>query len=381
MSSNGGRAAAAPKVAHIGAERTGRVVQLGRLLPSGVRRFLGSAYGRLALRSLDQWGERVLRDDEAVVAGPYVSEVGFEVLYWIPFLRWALDRYGVPRRRIIAISRGGADAWYEGLCANYRDVFELLSPAEFAAGNRERERWNRGQKAMRVTSQDLEIVNGLVDPGAAFHLLHPSLMFRLFRPWFWEFREMAWVLSRTRFAPFAKPREPAIGSSPPGGYVAAKFYSNKAFPATEENRACARSIIRRIEQHVPVVQLGSGMTLDDHAEFALSERGVRGFSDGPLGARGNLLEQTRILAGASAFVGTYGGFSYVAPFCGVPSFALFSEPAGFHATHLRLAHTVMGNDGLADLTVSAAGEQQAAALADALVAGARQVAAASRGQR
>jgi hypothetical protein len=45
----------------------------------------------------EEW--RVERDIAAVargrgpiIAGPWLSEVGFEVLYWVPFLRWFEDR-------------------------------------------------------------------------------------------------------------------------------------------------------------------------------------------------------------------------------------------------------------------------------------------------
>ncbi len=37
-----------------------------------------------------------------IVAGPWLAEVGYEVLYWIPFLRWFCDAHGVPRERLIA---------------------------------------------------------------------------------------------------------------------------------------------------------------------------------------------------------------------------------------------------------------------------------------
>ena len=47
-----------------------------------------------------------------IIAGPWTSEVGYEALYWLPFLAWAADRYGVRPDRIIALSRGGTQAWY-----------------------------------------------------------------------------------------------------------------------------------------------------------------------------------------------------------------------------------------------------------------------------
>ena len=54
----------------------------------------------------------------------------------------------------------------------------------------------------------------------------------------------------------------------------------------------------------------------------------------------NLERQTRLIAGARGFVGTYGGFSYLAPFYGVPSLSFFSRRNGFEPHHLELAHRV-----------------------------------------
>ena len=50
------------------------------------------------------------RGREPIIAGPWLAEVGYEVLYWIPFLRWFCDAHGVPRERLIVLSRGGMDA-------------------------------------------------------------------------------------------------------------------------------------------------------------------------------------------------------------------------------------------------------------------------------
>src|SRR5687768_4234007 len=42
-----------------------------------------------------------------LIVGPWTSEVGYEALYWLPFLAWAADRYGVRPERLVALSRGG----------------------------------------------------------------------------------------------------------------------------------------------------------------------------------------------------------------------------------------------------------------------------------
>src|SRR3989442_2720473 len=58
---------------------------------------------------------RVAAGRGPIVVGPWTSEVGYEALYWIPFLHWFVDRYAIPSSRVVAISRGGVEAWYRGI--------------------------------------------------------------------------------------------------------------------------------------------------------------------------------------------------------------------------------------------------------------------------
>jgi hypothetical protein len=57
----------------------------------------------------------------------------------------------------------------------------------------------------------------------------------------------------------------------------------------------------------------------------------------------NLAVQTRIISGARAFVGTFGGFSFLAALCGVNAVALYSHPELFRAHHLDVAWRVFRN--------------------------------------
>jgi len=55
------------------------------------------------------------------------------------------------------------------------------------------------------------------------------------------------------------------------------------------------------------------------------------------------------VAGADAFVGTYGGFSYMAPFHGVKSLAFYSDPGGFSQKHLHMARSAFDQIGASGL--------------------------------
>jgi hypothetical protein len=57
----------------------------------------------------------------------------------------------------------------------------------------------------------------------------------------------------------------------------------------------------------------------------------------------NLEVQTRIICGAKSFVGTYGGFSYLAPFYGIDTVAFYSHPTAFRFDHLEVAKRVFSS--------------------------------------
>ena len=118
------RAAAAPR----------RGVRLARR----VRRLREQAAAAQAEWLLEREIAYVARGRGPIIAGPWLSEVGFEVLYWIPFLRWFQDRYRIDAERIVAISRGGVAEWYGGIAGRYVEIFDHLSPEEFGRRNRER---------------------------------------------------------------------------------------------------------------------------------------------------------------------------------------------------------------------------------------------------
>jgi len=77
--------------------------------------------------------EPLLRHDRPIIVGPWTGEVGFELLYWVPFVRWVVARYGLDPSRLTVVSRGGAASWYGPLAARYVDAFTFVSLEEFRA--------------------------------------------------------------------------------------------------------------------------------------------------------------------------------------------------------------------------------------------------------
>jgi hypothetical protein len=65
--------------------------------------------------------QRLAPGDGAIVAGPWQGGIAEELLYWIPFLRWSRDRFGIDPGRMTALSRSGVGLWYDGVCSSYAE--------------------------------------------------------------------------------------------------------------------------------------------------------------------------------------------------------------------------------------------------------------------
>lgn len=273
-----------------------------------------------------------------IIVGPWISEVGFELLYWIPFLQWVREVLGMKKENVIAISRGGVASWYANVALEYRDIFDYAAPEEFAQFDRAR----KLRRHLHMHAFEQRIVNAAAqDCGIKkFTLIHPSTMYRMFMP-FWKQRaSVGLVKAYTKFEAFGRKPFDSSFLGLPQEYAAVKFYFNEAFPETEETKQFIRILIGRIAKKIPVVLLNSsGIALDDHAHFR-GEFGENIFDvKKHLTPRNNLDIQTKIISRARFFVGNYGGFSYISSLLGVPSFGFYAQ-GNFAKTHTDVSTRV-----------------------------------------
>ena len=102
---------------------------------------------------------RVVRGSDPIIVGPWLSEVGYEVLYWIPFVRWIKATYHIDAERLVVVTRGGAAAWYRDITAHAVELFDLISPEEFPERNARRAAEGGGTlKQHSQSAMDDEIV-------------------------------------------------------------------------------------------------------------------------------------------------------------------------------------------------------------------------------
>tara|TARA_B100001123_G_scaffold295929_1_gene330036 strand:- start:6097 stop:8724 length:2628 start_codon:yes stop_codon:yes gene_type:complete len=286
---------------------------------------------------------RMARSGKPIIVGPWLSETGFELLYWIPFLNWAKQYGNFRDDRLIAISRGGCANWYRHMTSTYHDVFDFYTPEEFRDRNEQRIVEQGGlQKHVGVAEFDQEIIGHVQNLVGTrdVEVLHPSLMYKLFRI-FWRLQASVGLVQG-----FTVHRNIEISGfddlelALPSQYIAVKFYTNNSFPDTPSNRSFITSYLNQLTLHHDVVLLSTGFNFDDHLDFQPERRERLHTVEHLMSPRNNLDIQTHVIARSKAFVGTYGGFSYLAPLLGVDAVAFFSDGAGFRIDHLEIAKRV-----------------------------------------
>jgi hypothetical protein len=322
---------------------------LRQVVPRPLRRSASVQIARLRSAALKRRLAALAADSRPIVAGPWLGEVGFELLYWVPFLRWFAEEFGVDPARLVVVSRGGTWSWYEPFAGKYREVFDYVGPEEFRNHHDDRVQRNGEQKQTREVPFEQELVDRIARRTGMSDVvrLHPAWMFEAMNPFWWQHLDESWVHRHTRYRRLSLVDRREAGNLPPA-YIAVKFYFNDSFPRTDRNAAFVRAIVRELSEHAPIVSLSTDLTIDDHGGALADDPHVTSLSP-PLDLRRNLHVQSAIVAGASAFVGTYGGFSYLAPFYGVPSTAYYDDEGGFSKRHLAMARSAFAAIGVRDL--------------------------------
>lgn len=284
-----------------------------------------------------------LKDRGPIIVGPWLSEIGFELLYWIPFLRWAVGFAGLRAEDLWIVSRGGCRFWYADISPHYVDVLQFYTPEQFRAGNTQRmaeqaahgaslglRHGRSSTKQHMSTAFDQAILRHVAaETGVSGPVLHPSLMYQAFRP-FWLRKQPGLYVELTQPTRLTAP--PAVPGLP-ATYVAAKFYASEACPNGPITARLVNDAVKAVAESTDVVLLHSGTRYDDHGEFAITPHPrVHRIKMAPAT---NLETQTAVIAWAQSYLGTYGGFAYLAPFLGVRAETFYARP-NFRRDHRNL---------------------------------------------
>jgi hypothetical protein len=287
-----------------------------------------------------------------IIVGPWLAEVGYEVLYWIPFLRWFQDAYGILSDRVVVVSRGGLEGAYAGIAGRYVDLFDLMTPQELAARNRRRrdDSEGGGQKQSASTTLDDELVAAVKTRLAIgdARVCHPSLMFKLFREVWHGNLPMDVLWRRTRYETTARPSTPSH-LPVPSDFIAVKLYGGPALSMNESTRVALRQLVARAAAVAPVMLLDVDLGMDEHRDLELDDLPGVTSARSLMDARTNLGVQLALVGRSRFFLSACGGLAWLAPFLGVPTVAVYDNDQ-LLAPHLLVARQAGARSGAAEFT-------------------------------
>lgn len=269
--------------------------------------------------------QRLKHSTAPILIGPWIGEVGFETLYWLPFLTYLRQAYGLKKERLIAVTRGGAGYWYDA--AHSIELYDYVPIKDLRLALADAFQKTKSMKQMTVTPFEDALIPLLAQRLALrrYHVLHPSLLYTLFQPWWNADMSLRTATHLLKFAPIPVPL-PLPELELPEQYAVVKFYQRPTWPLQDDLRDWVQDVVTRISAKVPVVLLDTGLQgIDDHSDFPIPT-GPRVLSlAGKVTPQNNLLVQSAVLAKAKAFIGTYGGTMQLAVRLGIPSAGFFKE--------------------------------------------------------
>lgn len=279
-----------------------------------------------------------------VVCGPFRSELGFEALYWIPFVQWALKYAGIPTDRCTAISRGGMGVFYPA--KQQIDLYDLRGVDGVRLENQLDAQQRGLMKQTSVTAWDRQVcADAAKQLGVGkFAILHPSWMYWLFDDYWQERVGMRHIEQHANFTVPAVPNLPE-GCELPPLFIAVRFYERHTLPFNPGTVPLIEAMVRQIATHLPVVLLNQSVFADDHTDLPLGHI-PNVFSLPAIPASQNFILQAAVLARSQAFVGTYGGVAQWALRYKKPSLSFYADFRGTAIAHRSLSHHLSAAQGV-----------------------------------
>jgi hypothetical protein len=222
--------------------------------------------------------------------GPFTGEVGYELLYWLPYVRHRLGELNGH----IAITRAGSGVWYP--CQSV-DGMEAIGSEIYTDMLVKRAKTMGTLKVFGTKDPvDKEILKTL----GVNTILHPSELYNAIH------EQEDWPHERL----------PKLDPDPhlPKDYIAMRFYIGDTF----KNAEVARQLVKKAKEHAYVVLLCINTPCDDHGEIG----DIAGNTTVVYTVKDSLSVISRIVSNAKQFICTYGGLSYLGPLYGVPTLAV-----------------------------------------------------------
>ena len=277
-------------------------------------------------------------DGLPIFLGPFSSELGFEVMYWLPFLTKLKSQVKDFDQRAIVITRGGAGCLYTSIASRGIDLYAIRTVTDVRRAALKTQRRTLIQKQVTQTPFEDAVLNDVArafQTHRPYHVIHPSWMYWACEPYWENVAGLKYLLSLCDYTPIVPPKVPESLKLPPK-YVAAKWYGRATFPYPDPDVAgFVKTTTATLAAQVPVVCLETPEAYDDHADIPVVGQNV-----GTIGAgcppHENVALQAAVIAGATGFVGTYGGTAQLALRMGKPTICFYKDWGGTAYGHRSL---------------------------------------------
>lgn len=286
-----------------------------------------------------------------ILLGPWRSELGFEALYWMPFLRWLSQQVKGFDQRACVVTRGGLAPLYGTVATKGYDLYALRDVKDVRRENLKDYQQTAMQKQTAITDWDAQVLTDAAKQlgiGPVYDMVHPAWMYWAFTPYWEEQTGMRYLAKMTTFDALPKLPKP---EGLPKDYVAVKWYGRATFPYPEPD---VSQFIQRLcgvmASQIPIVPVSAGGAYDDHIDVPLSGPNIINLPAAK--PEENLLQQAAIMQHAKAVVGTYGGAMQLALRMGVPSVSFWKAFGGTARGHLGLSQYLGSQTNVSFLTGS-----------------------------
>ena len=272
----------------------------------------------MTLRPVRMALEELQQGTAPVFIGPWVDSRERELLYWIPFVRWALATYGLAPERLIAVSNGDVGSLYGPLARRFVDWSKLFSPSElehWARRSVPQSEQNPKQAVMYPFDREILDRASRAFDLSDYQVLHPLAFFRVMNR-LSDDRSMSQLAAVLRHEPLGVPGTPPPGL--PGKYVAFSLSPTQGLPCAPANVQFMDTLLRQatLESDVLVIDGDVPPGCETLPRLHVWSKACEDFAT-----------RVKVISWARALVSGFGEATILSAFCGTPAVA-------FHSTRL-----------------------------------------------
>lgn len=303
-----------------------------------------------------------------VAFGPWVGEVGWEVLYWIPFVNWVIKQYGLEKKKLYVVSRGGNSSWYRSMGVEFEYLPVETYMPEIKQKLLAQQDTNKGMKKEKVVStldlamddmkRAVSTVEGRSMKGPAFFCVSPDDMYALSMPFAGHHLGFRYLLScqDQPAAPVNRQGESACeyvkSLELPERFVTLRLYNRASLTYSRELvlgvLRFTRSLCQRTKSGCVILVYPHDTDhseVFDGAALAMEECRALDPTVVELSKTDNLDVQTEILLRSAVTITTHGGLAYLSAWCGNRVYAIDDSAFTKADHHLMKARRAFGEQG------------------------------------